>query len=136
MKILSRRVFLFTSQLIIGVLVAATEKMPAQHAQRTKPASVPVRKDPTRHALMIGCTTYYHLPPKLHLKGPANDVKLLGSLLADSYQFGDIATLSEEEGKNNKDRLPTRANIEREFVRLGKEVQHGHKVVVLLSGHG
>jgi hypothetical protein len=138
MKIYFHRSLLFVGLLIVGAFLASTpaEDLWAQDAPPTKAASVPVVKDSTRHALLIGCTTYYHLPSKLHLKGPANDVKLMVDFLARSYQFGDVVTLSEEEGKNNKDRLPTRANIERQFVRLAQEVQHGHRVVILLSGHG
>jgi hypothetical protein len=89
-----------------------------------------------RRALLVGVTTYDHLPPALHLKGPANDVRLVRRLLQERYRFpaAGIVSLTEDEGSPAQ--RPTRANIEREFRRLADRAREGDQVVILLSGHG
>jgi hypothetical protein len=87
------------------------------------------------HALLIGVTRYPNLDETYHLKGPANDVQLMAKLLQDRYGFlkENVRILSEDFGP---ERLPTRKNIEEEFIRLAEKVQAGDRVVVLLGGHG
>ena len=91
-----------------------------------------------RHALLIGVTYYENLSEAKQLTGPANDVLLVRQLLLDKFQFNpdQVVVLSEAEGKKSRERLPSRANIEREFKRLALVARPGDQVVVHLSGHG
>ncbi len=91
---------------------------------------------PRGRALLIGCTKYDYLEPSLHLQGPANDVEIMGDLLIQRFGFPPerIVLLTETTGK--QDLRPTRANIEREFLRLGRIAIAGEPVVVFLAGHG
>jgi hypothetical protein len=96
----------------------------------------PTPRPTTRHALLVGVTRYDHLDPFHHLKGPANDVDRLRTLLLQrfGYPAESIRCLTEAEGK--PDRRPTRANIVRELERLARVVHEGDQVVILLAGHG
>lgn len=107
---------------------------PGTDGRETSPSSS--RKPIRKHALLIGVTRYDHLPREKHLAGPANDVRLLRTLLEQQYQFPKegIVCLTEEEGTPAQ--RPTRANIERAFLRLGEQAQAGDQVVILLAGHG
>lgn len=86
-------------------------------------------------ALLVGCTTYPDLPMGYQLRGPGNDVALFRSLLIDQFGFGTNQITVLLEGAEERSR-PTRANIEREMLRLGDEAREGDIVVVLLAGHG
>ena len=87
-------------------------------------------------ALLIGCTKYDHLADSLHLQGPGNDVLLMRDLLCDRFGFATdrIVILAESIGRPES--RPTRANIEREFHRLGREAVAGEQVLIFLAGHG
>jgi len=58
-------------------------------------------------------------------------------VLIERFEFDrnsdDIVILAATEGEKFQ---PTRANIEREFLRLGRQVKKGETVVILLGGHG
>lgn len=86
-------------------------------------------------ALLVGCTNYPLLPANLSLQGPANDVDLARQLLIDRFAFSqqDIVELVHA---NPVEGRPTRANIERELVRLIDVVESGDTVFILLAGHG
>lgn len=87
-------------------------------------------------ALLVGCTTYDHLESSLHLQGPANDVAIMQRLLCERFGFplDRVVMLTETGGR--PELRPTRANIEREFKRLGTEAQSGEQIVIFLAGHG
>ena len=88
----------------------------------------------TDHALLIGVTDYPNLPKRLWLKGPANDVALMGDTLqALGFEAGRIQKLVSRLGGN---REPTRANIVQAMARLRAEVQPGDHVVLYFAGHG
>lgn len=87
-------------------------------------------------ALLIGCTTYDHLPPSLHLQGPANDVAIMQELLCQRFKFANDRVVMLTESVGRSELRPTRANIEREFRRLGNEAQKGEQIVIFLAGHG
>jgi uncharacterized caspase-like protein len=91
-----------------------------------------------RRALLVGVTKYPNLAEKRHLVGPANDVVLMRTTLVKQFGFAEenIVTLSEADGAKDAARLPTRANIEREFKRLAEASKPGDEVVILLGGHG
>jgi hypothetical protein len=110
--------------------------VPAAQARFAAPNSAPAGKDVNRRALLVGVTKYDHLPKEHHLIGPANDVRLMRTLLEKSYRFPaeGIVTLTEDEGVPA--RRPTRANIERAFRQLADQAREGDQVVILLSGHG
>ena len=97
---------------------------------------VPFNPDNPRHALLIACSRYDHLPASAQLRGPVNDVVMMRELLTGRFQFpaGNIKVLSERSGRGES--RPLRANIEREFKQLAKRVQPGSRVVVYFSGHG
>ena len=83
-------------------------------------------------------TYYENLPKSKHLEGPGNDIELMYRVLIERFHFDPthIRKLSENDGKASKDYLPTRANIQREFERLAKEVQEGDEVLIHLGGLG
>ena len=87
-------------------------------------------------ALLVGCTKYDHLEPSLHLQGPANDVALMRALLVERFAFPAERIVSLTESSGRADLRPTRANIEREFQRLGREALPGEPIVIFLAGHG
>ena len=103
-------------------------------AAETNPAPVGKRTD--RRALLVGVTKYDNLDREQHLQGPANDVRLVRRLLQERYRFPAVSIVSLSEDEGVLARRPTRANIEREFLRLAEQANEGDQVVVLLSGHG
>ena len=118
----------------LDVSLPAPDTAEQSRAAKTDPA--PPGQAAGRRALLIGITKYDHLPRDKHLEGPANDVRLMGRLLQERYQFPaeGIVTLTEDEG--SPARRPTRANIEREFRHLADQAREGDQVVILLAGHG
>jgi S1-C subfamily serine protease len=90
---------------------------------------------PRRHALLVACTRYPHLPERRQLQGPANDIQLFRRVLESNFGFppDSIVELSEAAGGEN---TPLRAHIEREFQRLAREVRRDDQVVIVLNGHG
>lgn len=120
--------------LLAGAVVQAEPKPAPAAETKTVPAA---RKD--RHALLVGCTKYPGLGEKFWLTGPGNDVIMVRDLLMKQFAFSpdQIMTLSEKEGETKgADRIPTRANIEREFKRLAKVAKAGEQVFIMLGGHG
>ena len=90
-------------------------------------------------ALLVGVSHYPNLPEKLKLVGAANDVVLVESRLGQALSEAgptQIHVLSEAEGEQNANLLPTRANIASAFQELIESSQAGDKVVVFISGHG
>jgi Caspase domain len=87
------------------------------------------------HALLVGCTTYDHLPEENALRGPANDVSLMRDVLMDRFGFDEerIRTLTEDSKAHGR---PIKAMIAKELERLAEIVEEGDRVVILLSGHG
>jgi len=134
-----KRLFLSSALgLCLGVALCLPHPSAVPEASATgqAPSDGP-RQD--RHALLVGVSFYESLPESKHLRGPANDVKLVRKLLIEKFHFrpDQIVVLSEEEGsRRGKDYLPTRANIAREFERLAKVVKPKDQVVILLGGHG
>lgn len=90
---------------------------------------------PRGRALIVAVTNYPTLAEHLHLKGPANDAKLMQRLLIDKFKFPpeNVVLLVES---SNKKLLPTRLNIIRELDLLAKKAKPNEQVVVFLAGHG
>jgi Caspase domain len=124
------RAILLCVATVLTLAVAATG-VPMTMAQKAKPPA----GGSGRHALLVGVTKYPNLEKRFELQGPANDVLLMRDLLLKHFGFRpeDIVVLAEHQGP---DRLPTRANIEKEFKRLATAAQSGDQVVILLGGHG
>lgn len=87
-------------------------------------------------ALLIGCTKYDHLDASLHLQGPGNDVLLMRDMLCERFGFSAERVVILAESIGQPDSRPTRANIEREFRRLGRDAVAGEQVLIFLAGHG
>lgn len=122
----------------------APEAAPAPRPANTSPATPQANADPTRHALLIGCTNYPGIAVKnqagdvlksYDLRGPANDVPLVEKLLVEQYSFPktNIVKLVESADDDHK---PTREHILREFKALADRADAGHRVVITFSGHG
>jgi uncharacterized caspase-like protein len=108
----------------------------AERSRPAKPDPAPAARTGAKRALLVGVTKYDHLPPEKYLEGPANDVRLVGRLLRERYQFPADSIVSLTEDEDSPARRPTRANIEREFRLLAEHAHEGDQVVILLSGHG
>ena len=95
----------------------------------------PSEKTPGIRALLIGVTAYPSLSPKYHLRGPSNDVDLLATSLRQRFGVQDERVVQLVEGPDSE-HLPTRLNIQREFVRLAETASTGDHVVIFMAGHG
>ncbi len=104
-------------------------------AQQTAPSAQPVGR---RLALLVGVTQFTAPAMKRHeLEGPANDVALFRTLLTgDAFRVPADAIVSLAGMPADPNARPTRANIEREFLRLRDVASRGDQVLVLLAGHG
>ena len=91
-----------------------------------------------RLALLVGVSHYPNLSGRYQLSGPENDVLRMRELLLTLFGFHEasIVTLSEGTGRRDGQRLPTRANIEREFHCLAERAGPDSQVVVFFAGHG
>ena len=91
-----------------------------------------------RRALLIGVTNLQEVRLKgRSLKGPANDVDLFRYVLERAPLSVPAANIRVLKGGVRDPALrPTRANIEREFVRLAQSSKKGDQVVILMAGHG
>ena len=91
-----------------------------------------------RRALLIGVTDLQDVRLKgRSLKGPANDVDLFRHVLERaplSVPAANIRML--KGGVRDPAQRPTRANIQREFLRLAQISKKGDQVVILMAGHG
>lgn len=84
-------------------------------------------------ALLVGCTRYDYLPPRLHLDGPGNDVETFRALLLERFGFQkeNMTVLSDKAGKR-----PLRKNIVAAFESLIAKAGKGDRLFVFLAGHG
>ncbi|MBI3462948.1 MAG: caspase family protein [Planctomycetes bacterium] len=90
--------------------------------------------DPSRIALLIGCSTFPNTNTIPALPGAANDVEAFEELLKDRFHFSRIITLSG--WPSDGDKRPTRQNIEHAFSELLGTARAGSQVFILISGHG
>ena len=44
-------------------------------------------REPQKHAVLVGCTTYDNLPWFANLRGPNNDVVMMKKMLVDRFEF-------------------------------------------------
>jgi Caspase domain len=108
----------------------AADNPPATSNSPAKPAA---KTAVHKRALLVGCTTYDHLPQARHLAGPANDVALMQKLLEQRFGFDEFHVLTEDAGPGNR---PTAANIAREFDKLIELTEPGDQIFILMAGHG
>ena len=131
---------------LIAVLVLGFSLAASLVAQRPE---APVRGDAPavsqqppgpaqRRALLIGVTELQDVRLKGRgLKGPANDVDLFRHVLERAPLSVPAANIRVLKGGVRDPALrPTRANIQREFVRLAQISKKGDQVVILMAGHG
>jgi hypothetical protein len=91
----------------------------------------------SRHALLVGVTQYPLLDKRFTLYGGVNDVALMRTVLeGEPYRFPSTNIVTLAGWPADPARRPTRANIEREFDRLARQVRNGDQIVVMMSGHG
>ena len=116
--------------LAAGLILAS-----APAAQQAGPSSQPTGR---RLALLVGVTEFIAPAMKQHgLEGPANDVALFRTLLTgDAFNVPADAIVSLAGLPADPGARPTRANIEREFLRLRDLAARGDQVLILLAGHG
>ena len=115
-----------------AVACAAAIASVAPSAQPAQPGAV------RRYALLVGVTEFIAPAMAKHnLQGPANDVFLLRTLLTgDGFRVPPANIVSLAGLPAEASARPTRANIEREFLRLQSITGPGDQVLVLLAGHG
>jgi hypothetical protein len=101
---------------------------------RSGPAQAQPPAEAQRRALLVGCTRYPNLRQDWWLRGPANDVILMRTLLTQTFRFPDDAIVTLAEGADTD--APTRDHIEREFGKLARNARAGDQIVIFLSGHG
>jgi hypothetical protein len=91
-----------------------------------------------RLALLVGVTDFIAPDMRKHnLRGPANDVALFRTLLiSDRFGVPPDAIVTLAALPDDLTKRPTRANILREFRRLGEQAGAGDQVLILLAGHG
>lgn len=100
--------------------------------------------DGIRRALLIGCTEFHEMQKLygeegyggIRLRGPANDVAALRTVLIDQWSF-DAARIAVLTGwdESAADSRPTRANIRAAFEKLVDESGRDDLVLVYLASH-
>ncbi len=124
MIVLTRRTFLAGS-----TALAAAGLVP--HAARAQSAK-------TYHALLIACTAYPNLPPKVALIGPNHDALLVREYLANAapvkFAPENITLLADDLPEAAGP--PSHEGIKAAFAKLAEKVEDGDFVYLHLSGHG
>ncbi len=93
-------------------------------------------REPQKHAVLVGCTTYDNLPWFANLRGPNNDVVMMKKMLVDRFEFPEdnIDTLADlDDGATAR---PTEENIAWRIENIVDQVEANDQVVIYLSGHG
>jgi len=124
MIILSRRTFL------VGTTALTAAGLAPFGARAATPR--------TYHALLVACTDYPELPPKVTLVGPNHD-----AVLVRRYLLSDAPVpFAEENVKLLADNLaeaagsPTHEGIKAALAEIAAKAEHGDFVYLHLSGHG
>jgi len=99
---------------------------------------------PVRHALLVGCSEYPELRKafperyerELALRGPVNDVELLGATLERVLGLTREHTTVLAGWREDIRTRPTCANVLAHLERLAHEARRGDQVIVYLAGHG
>jgi hypothetical protein len=87
------------------------------------------------HALLVGVSGYPSLPETRRLRGPANDVQLLGETLRRAGVSASAIRILAD-GVPGSAGLPTRREILGSLKTLARKASTGDWVVLYLSGHG
>ena len=76
-------------------------KGPTEQPRSAAADPAPTGKALGKRALLVGVTTYDHLPKDKYLDGPGNDAELMRDFLEKYYEFPaeGIVTLTEHEGR-------------------------------------
>lgn len=87
------------------------------------------------YALLVGVNEVAALPPRLRLRGPANDVGLMRqALVARGLPAHNITVLAQRSPVATA--APTHAEVRGAMDRIAKAVREGDTVVLHLAGHG
>lgn len=87
------------------------------------------------HALLIGVNEVGVLPPRLRLRGPANDVALMRqALISRGMPAPNITVLAQRTPLATA--APTHAEVRQAMDRIAAAVRDGDTVVLHLAGHG
>lgn len=87
------------------------------------------------HALLIGVNEVGALPPRLRLRGPANDMELMRqALLSRGVPARNITVLAQRTPLATA--APTHAEVRQAMDRIAAAVREGDTVVLHLAGHG
>lgn len=88
-----------------------------------------------KHALLIGVNAVEALPPRLQLRGPANDVALMRrALLERGFAARNVIVLAQRSAV--ADAAPTHGEVEQAMARIVGAAGPGDTVVLHLAGHG
>eukprot|EP00835_Amoeboradix_gromovi_P000259 NODE_9_length_47730_cov_0.323718.p10 type:complete len:346 gc:universal NODE_9_length_47730_cov_0.323718:23013-24050(+) len=88
-----------------------------------------IPKDAKRKALFVGIN---YFGTKAELRGCINDVKNIREWLEQNYKFDEMKVLTDD----NKDDMPTHANMVSAFKWLVKDAKRGDSLFFHFSGHG
>lgn len=117
-----------------GVL-AGTTALAAAGLIRVRGAAAAER---TNHALLIACTAYPNLPPKVALIGPNHDAVLVKEYLLTRapvpFKAENVAMLAD--GIDGASASPTHENIKAALQSIADKAVQGDFVYLHLSGHG
>ncbi len=94
--------------------------------------------EPSKHALIVGCTQYPYAKNLRDLYGPANDAPLWAKILTEPKGFAfPTANVKLLVGwPDRPEERPTYVNIARGFTDLIEKSAPGVQIVIALSGHG
>jgi hypothetical protein len=117
-----------------GVLAGATA-LAAGGLVRPRAARAAER---TNHAVLVACTAYPNLPPKVALIGPNHDAVLVRDYLLTRapvpFEAGNVAVLAD--GLDGATASPTHENIRAALQAVADRAVPGDFVYLHLSGHG
>jgi hypothetical protein len=99
------------------------------------PASAQPKAAPSKHAMLVGCTTYPNgnAPP---LVGPGNDMKLWYATLTKNFGFPEANIIKLVGWEQDESTRPTLANIQKGFEKLIAVAEPDSQIFICLGGHG
>ncbi|MBU0754436.1 MAG: caspase family protein [Planctomycetes bacterium] len=139
-------------QLVLGILIALSVACSSTPPDSSKDKPSPRGQEGERitysnakYALLVGCTEYPFLRKKMdekfyrtriQLKGPVNDVALMGETLVNRLGFSGENIFKLSGWPEARDQRPTKENITRRLSMLADLARPGDQVVILIAGHG
>lgn len=103
------------------------ESTPAGPSPASEPAGEEDPRDLRWNALLVGINEYSKMP-NATLTTPIADVKAIGEVLRNEFNFAQVDVLLDEQA--------TTAAIRESFVRLGRTMKPEDNLVIYFAGHG